>query len=218
MPGFPNQSKALICVPLKDGEIPLGVLNLSGNIGEVKFEQTDYEYVETIARQLVTTVKNIRMRETIEEHNRTLEQKVLERTAELRQKNQDIQAMMQNMQQQGAAATGTAMQGCPMMQQMQQQMHQGGGMQGMGHGMMNMQQGGGMNMQGGSACANICGQMSVTSMRFGPPGRRSNRTGMSPVPEATSSATSPPSAAMRVAIRAFQRRCAKRLKMSQSRS
>lgn len=99
VPGFPNQSKALICVPLKDGEIPLGVLNLSGNIGDVKFEQTDYEYVETIARQLVTTVKNIRMRETIEEHNRTLEQKVLERTAELRQKNQDIQAMMQNMQQ-----------------------------------------------------------------------------------------------------------------------
>ncbi len=97
--GFEGQPKALICVPLKDGGIPLGVLNLSGEVGEVKFEDSDYEYFETIARQLVTTVKNIRMRETIEEHNRTLEQKVEERTVELRQKNQDIQAMMQNMQQ-----------------------------------------------------------------------------------------------------------------------
>lgn len=96
---FEGEAKSLICVPLMDGDISLGVLNLSGQIGEVQFEESDYEYVQTIARQLVTTVKNIRMRETIEEQNRTLEQKVEERTAELRQKNYDIQGMLHNMQQ-----------------------------------------------------------------------------------------------------------------------
>lgn len=94
-----HSGKSLICVPLMDGAISLGVLNLSGQVGAVRFEESDYEYVETIARQLVTTVKNIRMRETIEEQNRTLEQKVEERTVELRKKNHDIQAMLHNMQQ-----------------------------------------------------------------------------------------------------------------------
>ena len=96
---FEGEAKSLICVPLMDGDQSLGVLNLSGQVGEVQFEESDYEYVETIARQLVTTVKNIRMRETIEEQNRTLEQKVEERTAELRRKNHDIQGMLHNMQQ-----------------------------------------------------------------------------------------------------------------------
>ncbi|MFT7186144.1 MAG: two-component system chemotaxis sensor kinase CheA [Pseudohongiellaceae bacterium] len=94
-----ESGKSLICVPLMDGSISLGVLNLTGQVGEVRFEESDYEYFETIARQLVTTVKNIRMRETIEEQNRTLEHKVEERTIELRIKNHDIQGMLHNMQQ-----------------------------------------------------------------------------------------------------------------------
>mgnify|MGYP003856629339 CR=1 FL=1 len=94
-----EQPKSIICVPLMDNNMALGVLNLSGSMGEVKFEETDYEFAETIARQLVTTIKNIRMRETIEEQNRNLEAKVAERTAALRQKNHDIASMMENMHQ-----------------------------------------------------------------------------------------------------------------------
>ena len=94
-----GQAKSLICVPLKDGELSLGVLNLSGNVSEVSFEESDREFAETLARQLVTTIKNIRMRETIEEQNRTLELKVKERTAELAQKNYDMQGMLHNMKQ-----------------------------------------------------------------------------------------------------------------------
>jgi len=92
-------AKSIICVPLMDNNMALGVLNLSGNMVEVKFEETDYEFAETIARQLVTTIKNIRMRETIEEQNRNLEAIVEERTAALRQKNHDIASMMENMHQ-----------------------------------------------------------------------------------------------------------------------
>ena len=39
------------------------------------------------------------MRETIEEQNRTLEQKVRERTSELKQKNEDVAVMMANLHQ-----------------------------------------------------------------------------------------------------------------------
>ncbi len=94
-----DNGRALICVPLMDRSICIGAMNLSGDIDTVTFEETDFEYAETIARQLVTTIKNIRMRETIEEQNRTLEMKVEQRTAELKQKNNDIQAMLNNMQQ-----------------------------------------------------------------------------------------------------------------------
>ena len=45
------------------------------------------------------TIKNIQMLAVIEEHNRTLEQKILERTAQLHQKTNDVNNMLQNMQQ-----------------------------------------------------------------------------------------------------------------------
>lgn len=91
--------KALICIPLVDNEIVIGVINLSGEVGEVSFDEADYEFASAIARLLVTTVKNIRMREVIEEQNRTLEQKVEARTAALQEKTDDIVNMMQNMHQ-----------------------------------------------------------------------------------------------------------------------
>jgi len=94
-----EQEKALLCVPLVDKEILVGVINLSGEVKNVTFADSDYEFVSSVARSLVTTVKSIRMREVIEEQNRNLEAKVLERTAELRQKNKDIASMMANMHQ-----------------------------------------------------------------------------------------------------------------------
>lgn len=94
-----NTPRALLCVPLLDKDMLVGVINLSGDVKDVRFADSDYEYVSSVAQSLVTTVKNIRMREVIEEHNRTLEAKVEERTAELRQKNNDIANMMANMHQ-----------------------------------------------------------------------------------------------------------------------
>lgn len=91
--------KALLCVPLVDKDVLIGVINLSGEVKNVTFADSDYEFVSSVAQSLVTTIKNIRMREVIEEQNRNLEQKVLERTAELRQKTNDIANMMANMHQ-----------------------------------------------------------------------------------------------------------------------
>lgn len=90
---------AIICVPLIDNGEIFGVMNFSGEVGKVKFEKSDAEFAETIARMTVVTSKNIHMLNVIEEHNRTLEQKIQERTAELRQKTNDINNMLQNMHQ-----------------------------------------------------------------------------------------------------------------------
>ncbi|MES2817889.1 MAG: GAF domain-containing protein [Pseudomonadota bacterium] len=97
--GENEKAKALLCVPLVDKDILIGVMNFSGEVNKVAFADSDYEFVASVARSLVTTIKNIRMVEVIEEHNRTLERKVEERTAALKQKNEDIANMFSTMHQ-----------------------------------------------------------------------------------------------------------------------
>ncbi len=93
-------ARALLCIPLMDDKKIFGVMNFSGEVDKVQFNpEEDKGFAETIARMTVITTKNIQMLKVIEEQNRTLEQKVLERTAELRQKTNDINSMLQNMQQ-----------------------------------------------------------------------------------------------------------------------
>ncbi len=94
-----DTERALLCVPLVDKDILVGVINLSGDVKTVSFADSDYEFVSSVARSLVTTIKSLRMREVIEEQNRNLEIRIQERTAELRQKNNDIASMMANMHQ-----------------------------------------------------------------------------------------------------------------------
>lgn len=94
-----EQPRALLCVPLVDKDVLIGVMNFSGDVKKVAFADSDYEFVSSVAVSLVTTIKNIRMLEVIEEHNRNLEKKVEERTAALKQKNDDIANMLSNMHQ-----------------------------------------------------------------------------------------------------------------------
>lgn len=94
-----TSARSLLCVPLVDKDILVGVINLSGDMKEVSFADSDYEFASSVAQSLVTTIKTIRMREVIEEQNRNLEAKVEQRTAALHQKNRDIANMMANMHQ-----------------------------------------------------------------------------------------------------------------------
>jgi HAMP domain-containing protein len=89
-PGDDTSPRAIISIPMFDNENLFGVMNFCGHIGKVKFGDSDHEFAETLARMAVVSFKNIQMLNVIEEQNRTLEQKVEERTAELRQKTNDI--------------------------------------------------------------------------------------------------------------------------------
>jgi putative methionine-R-sulfoxide reductase with GAF domain/HPt (histidine-containing phosphotransfer) domain-containing protein len=94
-----DKPRAILCVPLLDKDLLIGMMNFSGDTKSVHFADSDYEFVSSAALSLVTTIKNIRMVELIEEHNRNLEKKVEERTAALKQKNEDIANMLSNMNQ-----------------------------------------------------------------------------------------------------------------------
>lgn len=95
-----NQSpRAILSIPLIDKNNVVGVMNFSGLVNEMNFEKSDFEFASSVARLLVITIKNIRMRQVIEEQNRTLEQKVEQRTQALQEKTNDIMNMMQNMHQ-----------------------------------------------------------------------------------------------------------------------
>ena len=94
-----TKPRALLCIPMMDDKNVFGVMNFSGEVEKVRFEKSDGEFAQTIARMTVVSTKNIQMMNVIAEQNRTLEQKVLERTSELRQKTNDINNMLQNMHQ-----------------------------------------------------------------------------------------------------------------------
>jgi len=55
--GEENETKALLCVPLYDDQAIFGVMNFSGNVGEVQFDADDIEFIETIARLTVSIQK-----------------------------------------------------------------------------------------------------------------------------------------------------------------
>lgn len=94
-----ENSTALLCVPMMDDKTVFGVMNFIGASGKVEFDPEDEGFALTIARMAVITIKNIQMLEVIAEQNRTLEERILQRTAELRQKTNDVNNMLQNMRQ-----------------------------------------------------------------------------------------------------------------------
>ncbi len=94
-----DEDRALLYIPLKDGDELFGVLCFSGNPSRTAFNDSDFEFFVAIAGVLGTTLKNVSMREIIKEHNRSLEETVKERTAALKQKSEDITGMLNNLHQ-----------------------------------------------------------------------------------------------------------------------
>lgn len=67
------KERALVCVPLLDKDLLVGVLNLSGEPEQVQLQDSDYEFVSALAHALVIAIKNIRAREVLEERNHGLD-------------------------------------------------------------------------------------------------------------------------------------------------
>ena len=94
-----TNNKSVLCIPMMDGPKVYGVMQFAGSQDHFSFMPEDEGFALTIARMTVNTIKNIQMVSVIEEQNRTLEEKILQRTAELRQKTNDVNSMLQNMRQ-----------------------------------------------------------------------------------------------------------------------
>jgi len=92
-------NNAFLSIPLIENDNLFGVLCFSGRSDFSELDSNDYEFLGLIAGVLVSTLQNIEMRVIIEAQNRSLEGTIKERTAALKQKNDDTTSMLTNLHQ-----------------------------------------------------------------------------------------------------------------------
>ncbi|MBP0017718.1 MAG: AAA family ATPase [Cyanobacteria bacterium SBLK] len=78
-----NQPKSVLCTPLINQGKLSGILYLENNSTANVFTRDPVELLQTLSAQAAIAIENARLYDQLEEYNRTLEQKVKERTAEL---------------------------------------------------------------------------------------------------------------------------------------
>ena len=89
----------LLLLPLFQEQDRYGMICLYVEDEAIDLDDSMKSFCEALGRATVTRALNLAMMETIAEQNRSLERKVTERTAELRQKTNDINAILQNLRQ-----------------------------------------------------------------------------------------------------------------------
>lgn len=80
-----NQPKSVLCTPLINQGKLSGILYLENNLTANAFTSDRVELLQTLSAQAAISIENARLYDRLEEYNRTLEQRVKERTAELSQ-------------------------------------------------------------------------------------------------------------------------------------
>jgi GAF domain-containing protein len=78
-----TQPKSILCTPLLDRGKLAGILYLENNLAFGAFTPERVESLQIIAAQAAISIENAQLYEQLEDYNRTLEQKVEERTKEL---------------------------------------------------------------------------------------------------------------------------------------
>ncbi|MBE9230113.1 GAF domain-containing protein, partial [Phormidium sp. LEGE 05292] len=78
-----TQPKSILCTPLLDRGKLAGILYLENNLAIGAFTPERVETLQIIAAQAAISIENAQLYEQLEDYNRTLEQKVEERTKEL---------------------------------------------------------------------------------------------------------------------------------------
>ncbi|MFB2916918.1 AAA family ATPase [Aerosakkonema funiforme] len=78
-----TQAKSILCTPLLDRGKLTGILYLENNLAIGAFTPQRVETLKIIAAQAAISIENAQLYEQLENYNRTLEQKVEERTKEL---------------------------------------------------------------------------------------------------------------------------------------
>jgi signal transduction histidine kinase len=101
------QLRSIMCVPLRAGEETRGVLYVSSQSVNKTFGPRDLEVLEAIAGQVALALQNAQAYQTIRELNQGLEEKVQQRTAELR-KAQAALVQAEKMSSLGQMVAGVA--------------------------------------------------------------------------------------------------------------
>ncbi len=85
-----NKLKSVLCLPLIFQNKLSGILYLENNLAPGTFTSERVEVLKILTGQIVISIENARLYRSLEEYNRTLELKVEKRTAEISQKNEQL--------------------------------------------------------------------------------------------------------------------------------
>ncbi|MBE9050594.1 AAA family ATPase [Nostocales cyanobacterium LEGE 11386] len=100
-----EEPKSLLCIPMINQSKLLGILYLENNLTTGAFTRDRLELLKLLTTQAAISLENAMLytnlaqaNKKLEEYNHTLEEKVVERTAELNEKNQILQQALQELQ------------------------------------------------------------------------------------------------------------------------
>ena len=83
---------SVLCVPLRRERFE-GILYMENNLARGVFTEQRVEVIRLLAAQASVAIENARLYEQVQDYSRTLEQKVVERTARLEQLNEELQGL-----------------------------------------------------------------------------------------------------------------------------
>jgi len=89
----PPQSRSEMVVPLVIGQDVIGVLSVE-RPGANTIHQEDLDVIQPLAAQLAISIANAQLFEKVQQHNIELEQRVRERTQEIQQQQERIEAIL----------------------------------------------------------------------------------------------------------------------------
>ncbi|MEQ9484223.1 AAA family ATPase [Coleofasciculus sp. F4-SAH-05] len=91
------QPKSVLCSPLLNQGKLSGILYLENNLTTGAFTEDRVELLQTLSAQAAISIENARLYQQLEDYNRTLEQKVTERTEQLQHKNEELSQTLQEL-------------------------------------------------------------------------------------------------------------------------